>query len=1110
VIVRPGVSVVESTRAQGRINMGRLRITVLGGVSVQHAAGTGIALPGKAQALIGYLALQGGQTQPRDKLTAILWPGVPHQRARHNLRQLLLLVRQALPAESLEDTGDGVALDTAAVEVDATEFERLVRIGETDALTQAATLYRGDVLAGLGQQSEAFEEWLLPERERLRELAVEAFTKLLGYQVDASAVGAAIQTAARLLALDPTHEPAHRVLMRLHVQQGRRAAALRQYRTCVSILQRELGAEPEAATRELYQDIVQRRHEQVRDASTRARHLSTKSTAGGAGHRVRSETVNVETPLIGRSAELVVLHRALDDARSGRGRIVVLLGEAGIGKSRLVAEVTTEARQGIGRVLFGRAYESAQILPFGPWVDAIRNTGLLTEEATLSGLSPVWRAELARLFPELAGPDLPAPSDDYLHLFESLVHLIAQVAAARPITIVIEDVHWADEMSVRLLSFVGHRVQARRVLVLTTAREEELADADVLRRVLEELRRDGHDELLLSPLSRSDTSALVQSLTAATSDPQAVARLTEQVWATSEGNPFVAVEALRALGEGMRLPTWARLPVPQRVKDLVNGRAERLSDRARQLLAVAAVIGREFDFTLLQRASGLTDREAAAGVEELVRRRMLHDVDDGFDFTHDRIREVAYSGLLPPRRKLLHGDVATALESLTAGALEPPAAALGTHYRHAEVWNKATFYLRQAGLEALARSSNREASAHFEQALSALSHLPEGRETLEHAIDLRFGLRTSLFPLGEVLRVLTYLREAETLTRALDDQRRIGQLSVYMSHILHVTGRPNEARDFGERARTVGKALGDLTVEVGGTFYKGAACYFAGDYEPALDLLRETVECLRGDLGRERYGLVGLPAVMARAYVTWIHAERGELEAALAHGHDGLRLAEAVDHPYSLIIACWGLLYLHATRQELEQTSQFGDRALALARAWDLPLPSAITAGMMGHAYAVGGRTAEGLALLEESVRLHESSGLVYFHSLIVSYLAEAHLLAGRPDDARVFGEQALGLARKRGERGFEAWSLRVLGEIAASTGRSNVEWAERYYRQALALATERGMRLLAALCHLGLARLYRQTRDTGQPAHLAIAAKEFREMALPFWLEKTEALPQH
>jgi len=186
--------------------------------------------------------------------------------------------------------------------------------------------------------------------------------------------------------------------------------------------------------------------------------------------------------------------------------------------------------------------------------------------------------------------------------------------------------------------------------------------------------------------------------------------------------------------------------------------------------------------------------------------------------------------------------------------------------------------------------------------------------------------------------------------------------------------------------------------------------------------------------------------------------------------------------------------------------SQFGERALALAREWDLPLPSAITAGIMGHAYAVGGRTADGLALLEDSVRLHESSGLVYFHTLIVSYLAEAYLLAGRPGDAGVIGEQALGLARKRGERGFEAWSLRVLGEIAAKTGPPDVEHAEACYRAALALATERDMRFLAALCHLGLARIYRQARNPDQVAHLGIAVKEFREMAMDFWLDRTEA----
>jgi len=781
--------------------------------------------------LLAYLALPPGRAHPRDKLVTLLWGDSPEGPARNSLRQALFALRRALPPDAVRGESDTIALDPSAVEVDVAAFERGVADGTPAALAAAVPLYRGDLLAGLSVEGTGdFEEWLLGERERLRELALEGLARLLAHQRAAGATEAAVQTGLALVGLDPLQEPAHRALMRLSAEAGRRGAALRQYQQCVGVLRRELGVEPEAETKQLYQELLRQR-------PGRAASSDRLAPAPRAPDR---EVSAPETPLIGRDVELAMLRNALAEAGSGHGRAVAVLGEAGVGKSRLLVEAATEARQAGSHVLIGRAYESAQILPFG--------------------------------------------------------------------------------------------------------------------------------------------------------------------------------------------------------------------------------------------------------------------------FTHDRIREVVYGGLLPPRRKLLHGDVAVALEALTAGALDPPAGALGLHYRHAEVWDKAVSYLRQAGLKALARSSNREAVAYFEQALTALSHLPETRETLEQAVDLRFDLRTSLFPLGQVLRVLDYLQEADRLAQRLDDPRRSDRLSVYMSHILHVMGRPNAAREFGEKARAIAEPLGDLSIKVGATFYIGASCYFAGDYGSGLAFLRETVQSLEGDLGRERYGLVGLPAVMARTYLTWIHAERGEFEAALAHGRDGVRLAEAVDHPYSLIIACWGLLYLHAGRQELDHVHQLSERALALARKWDPPLPSAITTGIVGHAYAVAGRTADGLALLEASVRLHESSGLVYYHSLIVAYLAEAYLLAGRPDDARVSGEQALGLARERGERGFEAWALRTLGEIAAQSDPPDVERARRRYGEALALATELGMRPLAAHCHLGLGRLARRIGQHQQAQeHLRTATTMYREMAMPFWLERAD-----
>ena len=228
-----------------------------------------------------------------------------------------------------------------------------------------------------------------------------------------------------------------------------------------------------------------------------------------------------------------------------------------------------------------------------------------------------------------------------------MARLVSELSAHQPVLLMLEDMHWADEMSLRLLSFLGHRVHPWPVLVVATAREEEIVDVEALRQALMELRGEGYfAELVLAPLSRPDTSAVVRSISAVSSDSQTVARMEEQVWAASEGNPFVIVEMVNALREGTKLDEPTNLSVPERVREVIARRLDRLDDRSRQLLSVAAVIGRGFDFALLRRASGLTDHDAAAGVEELVRRRMLHVVDEGFDFTHERIREVMYASPL--------------------------------------------------------------------------------------------------------------------------------------------------------------------------------------------------------------------------------------------------------------------------------------------------------------------------------------------------------------------------------------------------------------------------------------------------------------------------------
>ena len=262
---------------------------------------------------------------------------------------------------------DGVALDQRTVVVDVAAFEEAVAAASPEGFARAASLYQGDLLAGLPVAEPPFEEWLLTQRERLRELAVEALARLLAHQRASGRPEAAVQTAVQLAALDPLQEAVHRTLMRLYVELGRRGAALRQYQHCVTVLRRDLGVEPEEETKQLYQQTL-------RGRPTASQEHRAHPAAASDVH-VRSGLPAADTPLIGREREMARLHRLLEDARRGRGAVVAIEGEAGIGKSRLLAELATaESRSGV-QVLLGRCYESEQILPFGPWADAVRAGG---------------------------------------------------------------------------------------------------------------------------------------------------------------------------------------------------------------------------------------------------------------------------------------------------------------------------------------------------------------------------------------------------------------------------------------------------------------------------------------------------------------------------------------------------------------------------------------------------------------------------------------------------------------------------------------------------------------------------------------------------------------
>jgi tetratricopeptide (TPR) repeat protein len=969
-----------------------------------------------------------------------------------------------------------------------------VQQGPPEALERAAGLYRGDLLSGFALSEAPFEDWLLAERERLRELALESLAKLLAHQRKAGSAEPAIQTALKLLTLDASQEPVHRTLMRLYAEIGRRGAALRQYQHCVNVLQRELGVEPEAETKQLYQDILRQRPQRSA-IETVARPEVPRAIERGTA------SAGAETTLIGRTAELERLHGELDAATRGTGRVVAVIGEAGIGKSRLVAELAADATHRGVNVLLGRSYESEQILPFGPWVDALRAGRIAADAELLARLGPTLRPELARLLPEIAGTAAPpGEGRDARLIFESVTHVIGDLGMRHPLLVILEDLHWADEMSARLLAFAGRRLGDRPVMFVVTTREEELADAPALRQAIDDLRREGRlTTLALRALSRADTLELVRQ-SARMGDAAALGPLAEQAWITSEGNPFVAVETVRAHAENAWMPHGAGLAVPERVREIVGRRLDRLSPRGQSLAAVAAVIGREFEFTLLQHAAGLREEETADGVEELVRRRVLHGLGERFDFTHDRIRDVASGRILSPRRKLIHRRVAEAIEALHADDLRPHALALGLHYRHAEVWDDAARHLFAAGCAAgRERAANRESVACFDAALECLQHLPKDAKRSERIIDTILEQEAALMGLGEFRRSLEGLREAEALATDIRDRLRLGWIYGRFAYNLGSIGDLDGAIQNAEQARTIAIEIGDPRAHLSSNVVLARALYARGDYRRAMAPVRENAELARQTVlsGHARGN-----TPFSRIWGVLALAELGEFAEAVVEGDEALREAATKFGRHSDVWAHLGVGRLYLVKGDLPRAIEVLERGLPLCEvASDLAVYFSRTAASLGGAYALAGRLDEAVPLLERADDHAASIGFAYGHALVIATLAEAKHLAGDADGAARAGERALELSRHHGQRGWEAWTRRALGEITAARSPGD---AAAHYRDALALASELGMRPLAAHCHLGLGAVAARTGAMERARSEVASAREiYRTLDMPYWLAR-------
>jgi class 3 adenylate cyclase/tetratricopeptide (TPR) repeat protein len=848
--------------------------------------------------------------------------------------------------------------------------------------------------------------------------------------------------------------------------------------------------------------------------------------ASGTRRRVQAAAARGLTRFVGRQTELTALTEALAQARAGHGQVVALVGEAGVGKSRLVYECVHSYRTQGWLVLESASVSYGKATPYFPIIDLLKRychieerddprticakvTGqVLTLDATLQDTIPALLALLDAL------PD----NDSFLRLdppqrrqrtLEALPRVLLRESQVQPLLLVCEDLHWIDTETQALLDRLVDRLPTARLVLLVNYRPEYQHGWG---------SKTYYTQLRLDPLPPASAEALLEALLGHDPSMQPLTRL---LIARTEGNPFFLEESVRTLVEAEVLvgtPGAYRLAqvlptiqVPATVQAVLAARIDRLPPEAKHLLQTAAVIGHEVPLVLLQAVADLAEEALHRSLGQLQGAEFLYETrlfpEREYTFKHALTYEVAYGSLLQERRRMLHTHIVEALEGLYADRLAEQVDRLAHHALRGEVWGKAVAYCRQTGAKAMTQSAYHEAVTSFEQALEALHWLPERPDTQAQAIDLRLDLRSALFPLSEIERIFVYLQEAEVLARALSDQHRLGWVSAYLlTHFLQ-TCALDHALASGQRALAIAADLGDIGLTVTAQNFLGQVYRCLGDYRRAVECFQKNVACLHGELLQERFGLPGLASVLSRGHLTQNLAECGAFAEGRALAEEGIRIAEAADHPYSRALAYVSVGNRDLWKGDLPQAISVLERALDLAQGAHIRLIILHTAASLGAAYTLAGRIAEALPLLEQSIEQAVAMCLMIHHALRVAWLSEAYLLAGRLDEACTQAQRALEFARAHKERGHEAYTLRLLGEVAAHRDPPQGEQAASHYRQALTLAEELGMRPLQAHCHRGLGMLYTKIGEWEQArTALSTAIEMYRAMEMAFWLPQTEA----
>ena len=1041
-----------------------LEVSLLGEQYVAGSPATNFPRSSRSIALLGFLALHSDAPQPRQRLAATFWPDSTEQQARTNLRRELHHLRVLLSSDSslVVEPATLMWRERPTCRVDVCVFHRerqfalqAVADGDQHAMLEHATAavaeYQGDLLPAM------FDDWVLAEREALRQQCVELCDHLVAGWRGVGDLSRAIEYGRRRLRLEPLEEVGYRTLMELQVDAGDRAGAISTFHKCYEVLDHELQVKPSEATETLMERLLSS------DGSDLAPVRSRRPGRARLAQRAR---------LVGRDREFDQVREFWDRVVEGRPRLLVVTGDAGVGKSRLISELAGKARTDGAVVAITRCFGMAGTLALKPAADWLRHPRI---QRSLSTLDEIWRVEIDRLIPGAAGdaygakrqrpiPEPIAASRAMVdawrrhRFFEGLARGI--LAVDQPTLLVLDDLQWCDDETTAWLPLLLGRAAGAPLLIAATARREELAGNTEVSQLLAALRSAGSlIEMALPPLGRDGVRALAASFLEREFSDEEVSLL---VTATG-GYPLYLVEAIRSaseLGGDRPLSSFADL------SSVLRNRLEAASPHAREVAELASAVGRDFTLDLLTEASDLSVDDVVRSVDELWRQGIFREQLSGYDFSHDLVRDAAYASVSPPHRWLLHRRIAQSLQILHGEREDDVAVQLAEQYDRGGRPDRARHYYRRAAQLAAAVFANTEAVRCFRRCLELVAQQTLGRARDEEELDVLLEMSPPLNAIHGYSspQLQATLERSAHLAEKLSRPRDLMSCFVGLAAVRFVQGHVTDAYQFAIRAHdlaeTEPRTAGQAYLMVAGSLTT------LGRLEEALDHFKRGRELSRGSVSL----IVGtLPEVHGLAWSAHAHWLLGDPEQAVAACREAVEIAKSADHPYSLAVA---LGYLATTQHLVDDRAGAGEAASELIDLCERYSFSYYGQwGVVVDGWVRGG--AAGVVRIQQGIDKLRSAGQYARMAYWLYLLADLMIQEGDTAAARGIIDAALAEAEQHDERWWMPEILRARARLLSRDA------AVPILRQAAILAMNQHSRLLQARCERDLAELGASVEDS-------------------------------